>query len=156
MGKLQTFEILFDQDKTVYSSGDSVTGSVKVELSSSLLCKGKNLLTWRSSRPTRKWAPAEEQRFSRFDLSRFGRFCNLTESLRFQIHYNIPTVSVRSVQEIVVVFISANVDRCWKRAWMRLKSLCEGFLKGHLWFQLTNTECFTCVLVFSATLNADQ
>ncbi|XP_056889620.1 arrestin domain-containing protein 1a [Takifugu flavidus] len=39
MGKLQTFEILFDQNKTMYSSGEPVTGSVKVDLSSSMLCK---------------------------------------------------------------------------------------------------------------------
>lgn len=51
MGKLQTFEILFDHDKTEYSSGDSVTGSVKVELSGSLQCKGKKLLTWPNTTP---------------------------------------------------------------------------------------------------------
>ncbi|CAF91735.1 unnamed protein product, partial [Tetraodon nigroviridis] len=39
MGKVKTFDIFFDHDKTEYSSGDSVSGSVKVELSGPLLCK---------------------------------------------------------------------------------------------------------------------
>lgn len=51
MGKLQKFEILFDNNKTEYSSGDSVSGSVKVELSGPLPCKGTSLLTWRSATP---------------------------------------------------------------------------------------------------------
>lgn len=54
MGKLQTFEILFDQNKTMYSSGEPVTGSVKVDLSSSLQCKGKNLLTWWVTAPNKE------------------------------------------------------------------------------------------------------
>lgn len=54
MGKLQTFEILFDQNKTMYSSGEPVTGSVKVDLSSSLLCKGKNQLTWWITAPKKE------------------------------------------------------------------------------------------------------
>lgn len=54
MGKLQTFEILFDNNKTEYSSGDSVTGSVKVVLSGPLQCKGKNPLTWWNTTPNKE------------------------------------------------------------------------------------------------------
>lgn len=42
MGKLQEFEISFDKSKVVYSPGDSISGSVKIQLNSPLQCKGEN------------------------------------------------------------------------------------------------------------------
>ncbi|KAM3610769.1 uncharacterized protein V6R79_008690 [Siganus canaliculatus] len=39
MGKLEKFEITFDQNKEVYSPGEFISGSVKIKLSQSLQCK---------------------------------------------------------------------------------------------------------------------
>ncbi|XP_075903129.1 arrestin domain-containing protein 1a isoform X2 [Nelusetta ayraudi] len=39
MGKLQKFEITFDQTKTVYSPGDSISGKVTVKIDQPLQCK---------------------------------------------------------------------------------------------------------------------
>ncbi|KAM9393104.1 arrestin domain-containing protein 1a [Pholidichthys leucotaenia] len=39
MGKLQAFQITFDQDKVVYSPGESISGTVTVKLSQALQCK---------------------------------------------------------------------------------------------------------------------
>ncbi|XP_019957961.1 arrestin domain-containing protein 1a isoform X2 [Paralichthys olivaceus] len=39
MGKLQQFEISFDQNKVVYSPGESISGTVSVKLGQALLCK---------------------------------------------------------------------------------------------------------------------
>ncbi|XP_026176451.1 arrestin domain-containing protein 1a [Mastacembelus armatus] len=39
MGKLQAFAITFDNDKEMYSPGDSVTGIVKIKLDQALQCK---------------------------------------------------------------------------------------------------------------------
>lgn len=44
MGKLQKFEITFDQTKTVYSPGESISGKVTVKLDQPLQCKGESFV----------------------------------------------------------------------------------------------------------------
>ncbi|XP_005171840.2 arrestin domain-containing protein 1a isoform X2 [Danio rerio] len=39
MGKLQEFEISFDNNKTVYSPGESLTGTLKISIAQSIQCK---------------------------------------------------------------------------------------------------------------------
>ncbi|XP_034548481.1 arrestin domain-containing protein 1a [Notolabrus celidotus] len=39
MGKLQEFEITFDNNKEVYSPGESISGTVRIKLAQALLCK---------------------------------------------------------------------------------------------------------------------
>ncbi|AWP06501.1 putative negative elongation factor B isoform 2 [Scophthalmus maximus] len=41
MGKIQEFEIAFDQNKVVYGPGESISGTVRVRLGQALTCKGK-------------------------------------------------------------------------------------------------------------------
>ncbi|TNN25277.1 Arrestin domain-containing protein 1 [Liparis tanakae] len=41
MGKLQDFQITFDQDKVVYSPGESITGTAAFRLAQPLQCKGE-------------------------------------------------------------------------------------------------------------------
>ncbi|KAF0033692.1 hypothetical protein F2P81_013758 [Scophthalmus maximus] len=41
MGKIQEFEIAFDQNKVVYGPGESISGTVRVRLGQALTCKGR-------------------------------------------------------------------------------------------------------------------
>lgn len=46
MGKLREFEVTFEKKKVVYSPGESICGTVTINVNQPLLCKGEFRLTW--------------------------------------------------------------------------------------------------------------
>lgn len=109
MGKLQKFEITFDQAKSVYSPGESISGQVTVKLEQSLQCKGESSVFFNSPVQPRL-APNEEVVESPL-RSLFVKTCFKYSKLKIMFNFSktVDSVTLSSLnwrrrQQILCIF----------------------------------------------------